>query len=374
MTFRDIIGQEDIKRQLVEQFDQGRLPHALMLCGPAGTGKLAIALTLARYMLCEHPEGGEPCGHCHACRMTEQWQHPDLHFSFPLVKANPNDEPVSDDRVGEWREQISQTPYFSQADWLRDLRAENQQLQYYVRESDALRHKLSIKSSQGGYRVIIVWLPEKMRDDTANKLLKLLEEPPRKTHFLMVCHEPDQVLGTILSRAQRMPVPALPRETIAQALVEHFGAASEQAANLAHVSQGSYTLAVQLLREDSDRRDYFNLFVQLMRLSYMRKVKELRQWSEEVAKLGREKQKHMLDYFQRLVRENFMYNFQRQELNYMIQDEEDFAKNFARFVNERNVILLTEQLAMCQNSIAQNGNAKMVFFDLAVKMIIYLKQ
>ena len=374
MNFHDIIGQEDIKRQLVEQFDHGRLPHALMLCGPEGTGKLGIVLALARYMLCEHPHDGEPCEECHNCRMTAQWQHPDLHFSFPLIKVKPNDEPVSDDRITEWREQISETPYFNQADWLSDLHAENQQLQYYVRESDALQHKLSLKSSQGGYRIVVLWLPEKMRPDTANKLLKLIEEPPVKTHFLMASQEPDQVLGTILSRTQRIQVPVLPEEVITQALMDRQGASEEQARSLAHVAQGSYTAAVRLMQEDSDRNDYFQYFVQLMRLCYKCDIKELRQWSEEVAKLGRERQKHMLEYYQHLVRENFVYNFQREELNYMKQEEEDFAKNFARFINERNVIPITELLTTCQNSIAQNGNAKIVFFDMALKMIIYLKR
>ena len=372
------IGQETTWQRLLADLQVDRVPHALMLCGPEGSGKLALAVAFAQTLLCQHPrEDGSACGECASCKMAAKLEHPDLHFTFPIVKGSRIKTPegaVSDVYIKEWRARVLESPYFDLNDWLEDMGAANQQATYYVAESDNIQRKLALKSNQGGRKVMVVWLPEKMNQETANKLLKLFEEPPAGTHFLMVSEEPDLVLGTILSRVQRMPVPALPRETIAQALVEHFGAASEQAANLAHVSQGSYTLAVQLLREDSDRRDYFNLFVQLMRLSYMRKVKELRQWSEEVAKLGREKQKHMLDYFQRLVRENFMYNFQRQELNYMIQDEEDFAKNFARFVNERNVILLTEQLTMCQNSIAQNGNAKMVFFDLAVKMIIYLKQ
>ena len=373
MNFNDIIGQEDIKRQLVEQFDRGRLPHALMLCGPEGTGKLGIALALARYMHCEHPVDGQPCEQCHACRMTAQWQHPDLHFSFPLIKVNSNDDPVSDDRLAEWREQISRTIYFTQADWLNDLRAENQQLQYYVRESDALQHKLSIKSSQGGYRVVIVWLPEKMRPDTANKLLKLIEEPPQKTHFLMVCQEPDQVLGTILSRMQRIQVPVLSEELIAQALMERHAADGETAKALAHVAQGSYTAAVQLMAEGGDIEDYFQSFMQLMRLCYKRDVKELRQWSEDVAKLGRERQKHMLEYYQHIIRENFVYNFQHPELNYMTPTEESFAKKFSPFINERNIIPITEHLAACQNSLAQNGNAKIVFFDLAVKLIILLR-
>ena len=369
-----IIGQENIVQQLRDMVDQGRLPHALMLCGPEGSGKLAIALDLARYLLCEHKEGGQPCEHCNACRMTAQWSHPDLHFSFPLIKGKSTDQPVSDDRLPEWREQLARTPYFTANDWLADLRAENQQLQFYVGESDALQHKLSLKASQGGYRVVIVWLPEKMPPATANKLLKLIEEPPERTHFLLISQEPEQVLGTIVSRTQRISVPRLSEEVVAKALTEDFQMPEIQARDLAHIAQGNYTQAMKLADEDNDRREYFDLFVEIMRLCYMRKAKEMRTWAERVGAMGRERQKHMLEYCQRLVRENFIYNFRRQELNYMTEGERAFAQNFARFINERNVISLTEELAHCQTDIEQNVNAKMVFYDLALKITILLKQ
>ena len=243
MTHTDIIGQEETLRQLTAMVDQGRLPHALMLFGPAGSGKLAIALALARYLLCQQPHDGEPCGQCPSCHMTAQWSHPDLHFSFPLFKQKSTDQPISDDRLTEWREQIRRTPYFTVNEWLADLQGENQQLQFYVSESDALQHKLSLKPSQGGYRVVIIWLPEKMPPPTANKLLKLIEEPPSRTHFIMVSQEPELVLGTILSRTQRIRVPALSEEVIAQALIEHHGFSQEEAKNVAHIAQGSYTKA-----------------------------------------------------------------------------------------------------------------------------------
>lgn len=374
MLFRDIVGQEEVVRRLTRQVSEGRLPHALMLCGPEGSGKLPVALVLARYLLCESPENGEPCGHCHSCRMTENWAHPDLHFSFPLIKGKSSEQPISDDRLAEWREQLSRTPYFTPNDWLADLHAENQQLQFYVSESDALQRKLSLKSSQGSYRVVLIWLPEKMPPATANKLLKLIEEPPAKTHFLMVSQEPDAVLGTIISRTQRIAVPALSEEVIARALTERHGLSGTTAQNLAHIAQGSYTRALELIEEDSNRREYFDLFVQFMRLCYMRNIKELRQWTEQVSGMGRERQKHMLDYCQRLVRENFIYNFRCDKLNYMTEQEEQFARNFARFINERNVIPIMEELTACRNDIEQNVSPKMVFFDLAIKIILLLKK
>jgi len=368
-----VIGQQEIIDRLRKEVDEGRLPHALMLFGPAGSGKLAIALNLARYLLCEHPENGHPCGRCNSCRMSEQWAHPDLHFSFPLFKSKSTDAPISDDHITEWRDQLARSPYFTLNDWLADLKGDNQQLQIYVSESDALQRKLSLKSSQGGYRVVIIWLPEKMPPATANKLLKIIEEPPSKTHFLLISQEPDQVLGTILSRTQRIAVPPLSESVITEALVSQFGIDAKQANDIAHIAQGSYTTALQLMEEDNERREYFDLFVSLMRICYMRKVKDMRQWADSVAAIGRERQKHMLDYCQRLIRENFMYNFKRSELIYMTEGERQFAQNFARFINEKNVIPIMEELTACQIDIEQNVNAKMVFFDFAVKMIILLK-
>ncbi len=374
MNFKDIIGQQDIINRLRNEVDAGRLPHALMLYGPSGSGKLALALALARYMLCQHPEDGEPCGHCHSCRMTEQWAHPDLHFTFPVFKISDSDKPVSDDHVMEWREQLARTPYFTPNDWLAAIKGVNQQLRIYVSESDALLHKLSLKSSQGGYRVVIIWLPEKMSEDTSNKLLKLIEEPPSRTHFLMVCQEPDQVLGTIVSRTQRIMVPPLSEEVLAQALISRHSLPEAQARDIARVAQGNYTQALQLMETDNERQEYFDLFVSIMRLCYMHKVKEMREWSEQVASKGRESQKRMLEYWQRMVRENFIYNFRRHELNYMSQAEQQFAQNFARFINERNVIPIMEELSDCQADIEQNVNPKMVFFDFGIKMTILLKQ
>ena len=213
-----------------------------------------------------------------------------------------------------------------------------------------------------------------MPPPTANKLLKLIEEPPSRTHFIMVSQEPEQVLGTILSRTQRLRVPALSEDVIAQALVEHHGISQEDAQNLAHIAQGSYTEALSLVQATADQHEFFDLFVQLMRLCYMRKAKEMRQWADDVASLGRERQKHMLEYCQRLVRENFIHNFRNPQLNYMTVEEQAFAKNFARFINERNVIPLMEELATCQAEIEQNVNAKMVFFDLALKVVVLLKR
>lgn len=376
MTFKQVISQQEVKQRLLHDVAANRIPHALMLAGPKGAGKMPLALALAQYLLCEHPNGEEPCGECRNCKMMQGWSHPDLHFTFPIIKKkNSSTPPVCDDYLKEWRQQLSREVYFDINDWLEDIKAENQQAVYYVTESDALLKKLAIKSSQGGNRVIVMWLPERMNQETANKLLKLIEEPPARTYFIMVSEEPDKVLGTILSRTQRILVPSLSEDDITEALITLHALPREKATELARVSQGSYTEALHRMAAGNEESQFFEQFIALMRLAYMRKIKDLRDWSESMATVGRESQKRFLRYAQRLVRENFIYNFQRQDvLNYQMVAEAEFSKNFARFINERNVIMIMEELAKAERDIEGNVNARMVFFDMALQTIVLLKQ
>ena len=373
MNFSDIIGQEETKSHLMRLLAENKLPHAIMLCGPKGAGKLPLALAFAQALLCQSPEEDGACGHCPDCSMSALWTHPDLHFSFPVYKGKSSDHPVSDDFLEAWREQISRSPYFDTEDWLEDIKAENQQITIYVQESDSLQRKLALKSSQGGRKVVVVWLPERMMEQTANKLLKLIEEPPLRTHFLLVSQEPDLVLGTIQSRVQRINVPPLPEEVISQAMQQRHSLTAEDANLLAHIAQGSYTAALKRMQGGSEQQLFFDLFVQLMRHSYARRIKEMHGWSLAVADLGRERQKRMLEYFQGQLRENFIYNFHQPGLNYLGREEENFSTRFAPFVNERNVVGIMDELSNAQRDISQNVSARMVFFDLALKMIVLLK-
>ena len=284
MTFSDIIGQEEVKQHLRRLLKENKLPHAIMFCGPRGAGKLPLALAYAQMLLCQHPNDEGACGTCSDCQMSSIWAHPDLHFSFPIYKGKSSDKPVSDDFLQEWREQISRSPYFDTEDWLEDIGAENQQIVIYVQESDNLQKKLALKSSQGGRKVVVIWLPERMNEQTGNKLLKLIEEPPQGTHFLLVSQEPDLVLGTIQSRVQRINVPALPEEVISQALQERHSMPTEDANLLAHIDQGSYTKALKRMQRDSEQQLFFELFKQLMRDSYGRRIKEMQQCLRELGR------------------------------------------------------------------------------------------
>ena len=313
------------------------------------------------------------CGHCNSCLMAEKLQHPDLHFAFPIYKKNPSKANYCDDFLTEWRELLLDNPYFGYAEWRKASGAENQQLMMYVEESDAIARKLSLKSSQGGYKVCIIWLPEKMHESCANKMLKLLEEPPQQTVFLLVSERPDLVLQTIRSRTQMIDVPALSEQEIERTLISRNGIAEADAKLIAHTANGSMTAALRAITSDTDESEYFDLFVSLMRLSYMRKVKEMKQWSEEVAALGRERQKSFLVYCQHMLRENFIYNFHRPDLNFMNEQESQFAVKFAPFINERNVIGIMTELSLAQRDIEQNANPKILFFDFALKMIVLIK-
>jgi len=361
----------------MQLFEEGRLPHAIMLCGPAGCGKLALAIGFARVLLSQKVEGGmfSDSPEYVESPMLKKLEHPDLHFTYPTIKLpsmGTDHKPVSDDFAHEWHELVMAGPYFSMTEWLEQMGGENQQAIITAGESDDLLRKLSLKSSQGGYKVSIIWLPERMNIECANKMLKLLEEPPSQTVFIMVCQEPDKLLETIRSRVQRIDVKRIAEDDIRQALKDKRGLTDDMAQRVSRMANGSWLKALELLNADSENELFLDMFQSLMRLAYQRKVRDLKGWSERMASLGREKQKRFLEYFLRLIRENFMYNFQQEELCYMSQREEDFAKNFARFVNEANILPITDLANLAIRDIGQNANAKIVFFDFALQMIVLL--
>ena len=372
--FSDVIGQQQAKDRLVQEVSEGRVPHALMLCGPQGVGKLALALAYGRYLCCSHRTTTDACGACPSCVKWDKLVHPDVHFMFPIVKSAKGKKEVCDDYLADWRHLLMNNPYFALPHWLSAMGAENGQALIYARESDEITRKLSLKSVEGGYKITIIWLPEKMHEACANKLLKLLEEPPEKTLFLLVSEMPEQLLSTILSRTQRFSVPRIAEADIALALRDKYAVQSADADAIAHMANGSFVKALETISLNEENQLFFDLFVSLMRLAWQRKIRELKQWSEQVAGLGRERQKNFLDYCQRMIRENFIYNLHQSEMNYLTRPEENFTIRFAPFVNERNVVGIMEELSEAQLHIVQNVNPRMVFFDFALKMIMLLKQ
>lgn len=347
--------------------DNNRLPHAIMLCGPQGSGKMALAIALATHLLNTSDQ---------ARTMLDNFQHPDLHFAFPIIRpkgASSDKKFDSDDYMAEWLEMLrANGAYFDLPTWLNNIKVENQQSAIPVAESDRLTRILSMKSNQGGKKIAIIWLPEKMNIECANKMLKLIEEPPTDTHFIMVSLHPELLLETIRSRVQRFEVKPVDQDDIIEALTKKRGLSEEDATRTARIAGGNWLKAVSLLEPGNEENLFFDLYVMLMRLAYARKVSDLKKWADQCAGIGREKQIRMLQAFQRLTREYFMYNFHKTELTYMTQEEEQFAQKFAPFINENNVIGMYELFQRTIRDIGQNANAKIQFFDLTMKMAVFI--
>ena len=381
MRFSDIIGQETEKRQLRQAVSEGRIPHAQLFVGPAGVGKLALALAYAQYISCPNRDEHDSCGTCPTCLQFNKLQHPDLHFVFPIIKGDEGD--VCDAFADKWRGLLIEQRYFDIDDWYRVLGAETKQGMIYEKESAEIMRKLSLKSFSGGYKIMIIWQPEKMNVTCANKILKLLEEPPTKTLFLLVSEHPEQLLSTILSRVQEVRVPRLGEADIAAGLQTVYSWLSDQEAKtVAHMANGSYLAALKIMSESEDSKSYFDDFVALMRNAWLVGQKKdysallkLRQWSNDMAdsKVGREKQKAFLQYAQRQIRENYIYNFHCVDMNYQTEAESQFSSKFAPFIHDSNVEKMMNELGKAEQQIAQNGNAKIIFFDLCLQMIVLVK-
>jgi DNA polymerase-3 subunit delta' len=381
MRFCEIIGQEDVKRQLCQSVQDGRVAHAQLFTGLSGVGKLGLALAYAQYLACPNRTKEDSCGMCPSCLQYQKLQHPDLHFAFPIVKGDDGD--VCDDFVEKFRNLVIENRYFDLEDWYRAMGVETKQGMIYEKESSEILRKLSLKSFGDGYKVMVIWQPEKMNATCANKLLKLLEEPPAKTLFLLVSEHPELLLSTILSRVQEVRVPRLSEETIASGLCREYAwLGVEEAKAIAHMANGSYLTALKTINESEDNQGYFDDFVALMRNAWLVGQKKdysallkLRQWSNDMAdsKVGREKQKAFLQYAQRQIRENYIYNFSCPEMNYQTEKERQFSTRFAPFIHSGNVEKMMDELGKAEQQIGQNGNAKIIFFDLCLQMIVLVK-
>lgn len=381
MQFRDVIGQDDVKQQLRLSVQEGRIPHAQLFTGPSGAGKLPLALAYAQYLACPNRTFEDSCGVCPTCLQYKQLQHPDLHFAFPIIKPKDNSgEVICNDFMDKWREQILSQPYFDMDDWNQRLGTESKQGIIYEKESSEIIRKLSLKSFGDGYKTMLIWQPEKMHANCANKLLKLIEEPPEKTLFLLVSEQPELLLSTIVSRTQEVRVHRLSEEVIANHLPN---LSDQQRADIAHIANGSYLAAIKFTIQKQENQTYFKDFVALMRNAWLvgqkkeyNALSQLRTWSLEIAdaKVGREKQKAFLQYAQRQIRENYIYNFHQREMNYQTEEERTFSQRFAPFIHDGNVEKIMDELARAEMQIAQNGNAKIIFFDLCLQMIVCLKK
>ena len=373
MKFSDIPAHNFAKQKLRTFVDRNKIPHAILLEGPSGIGKYALARAFAQYIHCQNRQNGDSCGMCPSCLQHESFNHIDTHFVFPVVKKSSPKKSFSDDYIDAWKDFLSENPYMDFQKWLVALDNVNAQPVIYVDESEELIRKLNFTSHQAKYKVVLFWLPERMNQECANKLLKLIEEPYGDTLFVFVSNNSREILPTIYSRTQRIELKRLSDDVIAQYLVDNYAVEGQDALALAHIADGNIIEADKIVSLSKENQKFLELFIQLMRLSYQRKVKELKSWSVDVAGLGREQIMRFLTYTQRLIRENFIYNLSVSELNYLNREEAQFSQNFAKFITESNVIKLIDVFNKALTDISGNANAKIVMYDMSIKVILLLK-
>ncbi|NOU60843.1 ATP-binding protein [Marinifilum caeruleilacunae] len=373
MQFKDIIGHKEVKQRFIQTVKENRVSHAQLLIGPKGVGKLSMAIAFAQYVSCLDKQDHDSCGVCSSCRKYNKLIHPDLHFVFPVVKGKGFTNPVSDNFIELWRSQLESDPYFDIGDWYRTLGVDNSQGMIYSGESNEIIRKLNLKTYESDYKVMVIWLPEKMHTSCANKLLKMIEEPPVKTLFFMVAEEPDKILQTILSRTQLIKIPAIDQESLSVAVKNEFNLNDQELKNVVRLSEGSYRKARILIQNSDENAENFESFVSIMRHCYARKVLDIMEWAEEISGIGRERQKSFLNYCVRMIRENFILNLKQPEMVYLSGEEMNFSQRFSPFINEDNVWMIADELSKAYSDIERNANAKIVFLDLGLKLVKLLR-
>lgn len=370
MNFAQIPGQKEIKTKLLRSVKEERVSHAQLFAGTEGCGSMALALAYATFISCENRTDTDSCGVCKSCVKYEKLIHPDLHFVFPVIKGKKATDPVSDNYIEEWREFIKKSPYFTLNNWMDSIEVGNAQGLIFASEASEIIKKLNLKTFESDFKIMIIWLPEKMHQSTANKLLKMIEEPPEKTLFLLVTEESDKVIPTILSRCQLVKVPSFHNRDIENYLKDKFNIASEKAADISRVSNGNITRAIELCENEESSIINLEHFKSLMRLAWKRDIISLINWSEEMASTGREAQKNFISFSLRLLRENLMLSLGqlKNKLVHLTGNEADFSGKFHPSINQKNIFPLTEEFTLVYSHIESNGNAKIIFLDLALKV------
>jgi DNA polymerase III subunit delta' len=361
----DIIGQEEVKGRLLKMVKENRLPHALLFTGVDGSGNLATAIAFAQYLFCSDKKDNDSCGVCPGCLKTSKLVHPDLHFVFPIAKSK--DVKSSADLIKEFREAFLENPYLSLNDWFDGLGAENKQPIIPVEESGNIIRELSYTSYEGMYKMMVIWQPEKMNTEAANKLLKVLEEPPEQTIFILACNNPDALLATILSRVQQIPFTRLTEKEITEGLIKKFQVTNENAIQAAYLCDGNFNEAIKHLTSNDEQLSFLQHFQSFMRLSLKFDCDKAIQWIDQNAANGREKHKQFLHYSLEIFRDSLMYNYGSRDLVRLSGNEKQFLEKFAPFINQKNYEKLVEEFNSSYYYVERNANPKILFMDLLLK-------
>ena len=375
MLFKEIIGNNSVKKQLIEAVRNNRISHAQLFSGKSGSAKLALALAYAQFLNCENRTTVDSCGICSSCLKFNNLSHPDLHLVIPVLKTKEVQKPVSDHFIGKWRDFITNNYYGSLNGWIDSFGTENktgQQGTIYKDEANNIHKKLSLKNYEAEYRVVLIWMPERMNLEVSNKLLKLFEEPPKGTIFLLITENTNQLLPTIISRLQSIKI----ADFTAEDIVNHFGEQAlslEKAKQLRNLTNADLEKITQILEDKEGELDLFSDFSVWMRLTYKMDVQGISKWVDNLSLKGRKQQNLFLSYAIKMVRECLIYNFASDTLLKTNENEFAFLTKFSPFIHEENSVMITEKLEESIKAINRNANAKILFFELSLQMVKFLR-
>lgn len=372
MLFAEIPGNENIKKEWIGAVRNNKIAHAQLVVGKNGNAKLALALAYAQYLNCESPKENDSCNQCHSCMMYRSLAHPDLHIVFPVLKIEKYNNPISDNFISQWREIFMQNPYFALQDWFNYLGGDNKQGVIYKQEAEEIQRKTTLKRYGFKYRIFVIWMPEKMNDVAANKLLKLIEEPPQGTVFLMVSENPDQLLPTIISRLQRIKTPTFSTSEVSQYLQEKLEIEQQRAQHIATIVDGDLNAAIGLCQEEMDQSPLKD-FQRWMHICYKASLLELADWTDEFAKKGRENQIMFLQYATKIIRGCLWVNLQNESYLQLSSAEQEFIRNFSPFIHEKNQFLIFNRIDESIRNIESNANVKILIYELSLQLMKLLK-
>ena len=369
MRFKDVVGQEKIKKKLIESYRLNRLSHAQLFSGDLGFGALPLALAFIQFIACLDKEDDDSCGKCTSCLKMNKIAHPDLHFSFPVNSASDSKKKLSDDFLAEWREMLLDNPYFELKDWQQKIEVIKKQCIINVAESQNVISKLNLKSFESEYKFLLIWKAEKLNIDAANKLLKLIEEPTDKTLIFLIAENSEDLIKTIRSRTQIIQLSGIERDLIANYLQHKLKLEPKLSIQLGSLANGSITKAIERLQNKEEQQLFFNWFKAWMRNCYQADVEKMVRWVDELSLVshGRLKQMRFLEYCLGMVREGMLLQYGGQPLLQFQGEEELFIKKFAPFVHENNLIQMMELINEAHTHISRNAYAKVVFMDMSMR-------
>lgn len=370
MQFKDVIGQAELKKHLIQEAQADKISHAQLFLGNGGHGGLPLALAFAQFILCENKEATDSCGSCASCRKVQEMQHPDVHFVFPVVQAI---EKTAAKFLPQWREQCKEQPYFTLTDWIRKIDVKERQPVIGTEESQDIIRKLSLKSYEGGYKIMLIWGLNEMNATCANKLLKILEEPPSKTIFIGLSDTDERIMPTIQSRMQIVRIPRIDRDELTHHLrTKHTSISGTAIDSLVAQTDGNYNLVLEMIEGQLDADQYRDLFIQLMRVSYKKDVIAMLDWAEDASSLTKDRLKHFLSYCLHMFRQSILRNYTDDQLTRLSEEEAAFLKNFSRFITGNNVMDFMDNFSDAHYHIERNAHAKLLLTNLCFKVMRFI--